>query len=264
MRLLLLFLTIISTSLQQGTKNTVPYCSKLALAGGCDICDTDAKRYQVTLQQSAVLTQVPQAPIYYCCPKGCTTCVNSKASPGVCVSGACDTGYGMSAGKCVPCSEGCSDCDKNNINLCTACKKGYYKAQSGSAACSKCDRSCNACKSFGEGDIVGACTECNSNGFWKDSNSKDPTKCAACSSNCNTCSSLTSCTSCSGFWKVKDGVCVEMTWLEKFFYTLMIIGIIALVICVVVICVVLAMCCDFMNKITGRRNINNEYNSMGY
>ena len=65
----------------------------------------------------------------------------------------CDTGYGLTGNRCVPCPPGCSDCQEPVQGSCVYCSDGFYYA--GKGMCKKA--SARLCSASGRG-FPAACT----------------------------------------------------------------------------------------------------------
>jgi proprotein convertase subtilisin/kexin type 5 len=150
-----------------------------------------------------------------CTSDGCTACMTAAfLHNGSCLS-SCGSGFFEDpSGRCLPCADGCSDCDGPRSTECNACARGKLRLldASNNFVCLE------ACPQGMYGDVAaGVCRAC-SGGCSKGTFQSAPCRatadrdCSGCDPACTECSvDGTVCTACSPLEYLANGTCVRCT-----------------------------------------------------
>ncbi|XP_032069732.1 proprotein convertase subtilisin/kexin type 5-like [Thamnophis elegans] len=136
---------------------------------------------------------------------------------------------GLNSEDCIPCPEGCLNCNSGNPETCTSCIHNYYMynqqcyrtcpqttvPDDNSPICIECQPNCQSCDRYQcywckEGFFLlgGTCVRDCGAGFYKD---KITEECEPCYRTCKTCRGVNynDCTSCQGNLQLLHGKCVN-------------------------------------------------------
>ena len=133
-----------------------------------------------------------------CCPQGCKKCQSgySIAEDGTCTNN-CGTGFTTDSVQCIPCQEGCDECDITGMCLSWSATLSST-CSSGCSSCIDGTQKCVACTSpllLHDSSCVSDCPE----GSFPDSLSQ---QCRSCPPTCKVCTSYEQCSMCiDGFFK---------------------------------------------------------------
>lgn len=136
----------------------------------------------------------------------CSRCLCTKCdifnTRGILIAQACDNGYYLKNGKCLPCQSYCQDC--SSLSYCVTCANGFMSIR-GQCILFFCEQmatetTCRKCKYGFCLSSDGRCYECSSlsntcgNGYYVGA---DGTSCHRCAAPCLSCGgSATTCNSC--------------------------------------------------------------------
>ncbi|XP_038025774.1 proprotein convertase subtilisin/kexin type 5 isoform X1 [Anas platyrhynchos] len=212
----------------------------------CTACGTDRRGMERFLYQGECKESCP--PGHYhskntCvpCSGHCEVCLDSRRckkcfrgyylTQNVCQKHSCRKGEveDPDSEDCIPCSEGCQNCQLDDPRICTACVQNYYmykqrcykycpentyrdesslQCRQCPSNCDSCDKDkCNVCKEgfYLSGDIC--VTECGE-GFFNDDMFRE---CEPCHRSCKTCVgySYKNCTGCKKDFQLSNGECLN-------------------------------------------------------
>ena len=116
----------------------------------------------------------------------------------------CRPGFRLSAGRCLRCGEGCTNCE-GPAGECLACFEGFFlrSLSEENFSCSPCGKGCSSCS---DGRL---CLSCASRG---EVVSADSSRCESCTDHCLVCDSGDKCSECQTGFSLSDAHCLKSTW----------------------------------------------------